>query len=417
MTPREWRYASVLVTAVALAIALPWLSPDPVDWSDSFARDDTRPYGSRVLFESLPALFPDADTVRAVPTTPYLWLRDTTSHTADTHTRSRPPRSRSAYLFVTTALQLDPPETRAVLAHVARGNVAFLAAHRYGGPLADSLSLATALQFSVDSVEEAVADSSTTRLHLSAANLERPTGYPVRQDAARYAFTAVDTTHTTVLGTNADGDPTLVRTTWGNGHLILSTTPRAFTNYHTLRSEGQPYVWAALSTLPADLQAIWWDARPKPGTARNQTAMRFVLSNPALRMAYWLLLGGALLFVVTRGRRRQRPVPVVEPPTNRTVDFVRHVGQLYYERGDPLDLARKKIEHFRAFVRRRLDLPGGPITDEWIGRVTRRSGVPHADVAAVAEMIDRIEDQSSLSNDELKTIDDRLDAFYEQAVS
>jgi hypothetical protein len=134
-------------------------------------------------------------------------------------------------------------------------------------------------------------------------------------------------------------------------------------------------------------------------------------------MAYWLLLGGALLFVVTRGRRRQRPVPVVEPPKNRTLDFVRHVGQLYYERGDPLDLARKKIEHFRAFVRRRLDLPGGPVTDEWIDRVARRSGVSQTDVAAVAEMIDRIPTQSSLSTKDLKTLDDRLDTFYDQAVS
>ncbi len=410
MTPREWRYASILGAAVVLAVALPWLNPDPVDWSDSFERGDTRPYGSRVLFESLPALFPASDTVRAVPVTPYLHLRNTTASTADSHNRP------SAYLFVTTALRLDPPETRAVLAHVSKGNVAFLAAHRYGGALADSLSLATSPQFTVDSVEEVMTDSSTSRLHLSAANL-RGAGVPVRQNAARYAFTGVDTARTTVLGTNADGTPTLIRTAWGEGHLILSSTPRVFTNYHALQPESQSYVWGSLSHLPADLQAVWWDAHHKPGTTGQQTVMRFVLSDPALRMAYWLLLGGTLLFVLTRGRRRQRAVPVVEPPRNRTLDFVRHIGQLYYERGRPLDLAQKKIDHFHAFVRRRLDLPSGPSTDDWTDRVARRSGVPRADVAAVAKIIDQIQHQSSLSNDALKTLDDRLDTFYEQAAS
>ena len=412
MTPREWRYASVLVGAVVLAVAVPWLSPDPVDWSDSFERGDSRPYGSRVLFESLPALFPAADTVRAVPTTPYLWLQNAARPAADT--TSSP--ARSAYLFVTTTLRLDPPETRALLSHVAEGNVAFLAAQRYDGPLADSLGLATELRLDDATVEAVTSDSAATRLHLSAANLQR-SGYPVRRDAVRYAFSAVDTARTAILGTTADDKPTLVRTRWGDGHLLLSTTPRVFTNYHTLRPASPSYVWAALSHLPANLEDLWWDARHKPAAARSQTVMRFVLSDPALRMAYWLLLAGTLLFVATRGRRRQRPVPVVEPPRNRTLDFVRHVGQLYHERGQPIDLARKKIEHVQAFVRRRLDLPGGPPTADWVDRVARRSGVPRADVAAVAELIRRIENQSSLSTDALKTLDDRLDTFYEQAVS
>jgi predicted AlkP superfamily phosphohydrolase/phosphomutase len=145
--------------------------------------------------------------------------------------------------------------------------------------------------------------------------------------------------------------------------------------------------------------------------------MRFVLSDPALRMAYWLLLAGAVLFVVTRGRRRQRPVPVVEPPRNRTLEFVRHVGQLYYERGRPLDLARKKMDHFRTFVRRRLDLPADPSTPDWEERVARRAGVPEADVAALADWMDAIQDRSSLSTDALKTLDDCLDTFYDRAAS
>jgi hypothetical protein len=408
MTPREWRYASVLGAAVVLAVVVPWLASDPVDWSDSFARDDTRPYGSRVLFESLPALVPAADTVRAVSATPYQWLQEE---------GGAPASDRSAYLFVAPQLQLDPPGTRAVLDYVADGHVAFLAAQGYGGPLADSLGLDTGLNVDLESVTAAITDSATARLRLTAANRSHASGVRVRPDAVRYAFTAVDTARTAVLGTTAGGAPTLVRTDWGDGHLILSTTPRVFTNYHALNSASAPYVWGALSHLPADAEAIWWDAHHKPGTVREQNIMRVVLGHPALRTAYWLLLAGALLFVLTRGRRRQRAVPVVAPPRNRTLEFVRHVGQLYYERGRAIELARTKIEYFQAFVRRRLDLPGGPPTDDWIDRVARRAGVPRPDVAAVAEMMETVQHQSSLSDATLKQLDDRLDTFYDQAVS
>ena len=406
MTPREWRYASVLVAAVTLAVVMPWLSPEPVDWSDSFARDDARPYGSHVLFESLPALFPEADPVRAVSTTPYQWLQQGGEAASE---------SPSAYLFVASQLRLDPSGARAVLDYVAQGNVAFLAAQRYDGPLADSLGLDTGLTFGTGRVAEMVMDSVMTRLHLTAANRPRPV--PVRSDAVHHTFSAVDTARTAVLGTTAEGRPTLVRTDWGEGHLILSTTPRVFTNYYALRPKSEPYVWGALSHLPADLEAIWWDAHHKPGAVREQNIMRVVLGHPALRTAYWLLLAGTLLFVLTRGRRRQRAVPVVEPPRNRTLDFVRHVGQLYYERGQAIELARKKIDHFQAFVRRRLDLPAGPPTDDWIDRVARRAGVPRGDVVAVAEMMEAVQHQDAVSNADLKRLDDRLDAFYDQAVS
>ena len=407
MTSREWRYALVLGAAVALAVAVPWLRPDPVDWSDSFERDDTRPYGSQVLFESLPALVPNADTVRAVSATPYQWLQEGQGASA----------SRSAYLFVAPQLQLDLSGTRSVLDYVADGHVAFLAAQGYGGPLADTLGLDTGLTIDVESMAGMVTDSATARLRLTAVNQPRSSGVSVRPDAARYAFTAVDTARTAVLGTTADGAPTLVRTEWGDGHLILSTTPRVFTNYHALRPASEAYVWGALSHLPRDLEAVWWDAHHKPGAVPEQNIMRVVLGHPALRTAYWLLLAGTLLFVLTRGRRRQRPVPVVEPPRNRSLEFVHHVGQLYYERGRAIELARKKIEHFQAFVRRRLDLPGGPPTDDWIDRVARRAGVPRPEVAAVAEMMEAVERQSTLSNAALKRLDDRLDTFYDQAVS
>ena len=401
MTRREWRFVLVLAAAVVMAVAVPWLRPDPVDWTDSFERGDARPYGSRVLFETLPALFPEADTVRAVPTTPYLWLRNRSG-------------DRSAYIFVTNRLQLDPTEVRAVLDYVEQGNVVFAAAQQFGGPLADSLALATALDLEVSAVEGPMADSGSTRLHLSARNLDSASGSPVRGDASRYAFTTVDTARTTILGATPDGDPTLIRTRWGDGHLVLSSTPRVFTNYHTLDRHSRPYVWAALSHVPADRRTVWWDGRHKPGAARAQTVMRFVLSDPALRMAYWLLIGGAVLFVVMRGRRRQRPVPVVEPPRNRTLEFVRHVGQLYYERGTALDLAQKKIDHFQTYLRR-LDLPPDPVRSDWTTRVARRTGVPASDVEAVGKWMSAVRGRSSLSPDELKALDERLDTFYERA--
>jgi hypothetical protein len=56
-------------------------------------------------------------------------------------------------------------------------------------------------------------------------------------------------------------------------------------------------------------------------TPLSMSPMRFILNNPPLRYAWYLLLLGLLIFVLFNAKRKQRIVPVIEPLKNTSLDL------------------------------------------------------------------------------------------------
>jgi len=399
MIPRRERtFVGLLLAAVVLVVVAAWWVPDPLDWSDSFDTDDSRPYASEVVRAALPDLF-GAEAVQTISTPPYRQLRDTST-------------TGGAYLFVTATFAPDEIETERLLAYAARGNTVFVAAHRFDGPWADTLGLSTRPRApSVPGMEE----RDTVRLRLSRAPLGTKDGVPVRAETAAFVFDSVGT-QSPVLGTveeEGQTDATFVRHPHGDGTLLLSSTPRVFTNVHGLDKDAAPYVWAALSHVSPSADPVWWDAHYKPGRTQAETPLRFVLSTPALRHAYIVLMLGVVLFVVVKARRRQRVIPVIEPPDNATAEFVTTLGHLAHRRGDAETVARRRVTYVLASIRDRLDVTTDPASEDWIEQVTARSGVSRDDVAALAHSIATLRAADAVSDAQLKTLDRRLQAFRE----
>ena len=74
-----------------------------------------------------------------------------------------------------------------------------------------------------------------------------------------------------------------------------------------------------------------WDAYHTLGRQEAQTPLRVILQYPALKWALYLLLAGALCYVLFRARREQRPIPVIHPPENKMLEFIATVSSLYYK--------------------------------------------------------------------------------------
>ena len=72
---------------------------------------------------------------------------------------------------------------------------------------------------------------------------------------------------------------------------------------------------------------------------------------PALKWAYILLILGAILYVLFRTKREQRPIPEIRPLENRTLEFVSVVSSLYYKQRDHVAIANKRINSFLEEVR------------------------------------------------------------------
>lgn len=399
MKREDRKYVALLVLAVALATTARLAAPEPLDWTWSFERDDTRPYGSTVIYDQLPALMPGA-MLRPLDLPPFLVLRDTT-------------RTGVNYVFVTPVFEPDPAETERLLDFATRGNTLFVVAATFRGALADSLKLETDVDPRVPAAILGRQGFDSLGVNFVNPRLRADSAWTFRRGAADHYFERFDSTRTTILGTNTDGRTNFIRLDVGQGAIFLNLVPLAFTNYHAL-SGGEGYVYRALSYLP--VRETWWDGHYKLGRALARTPLRYILTHPNLRWAYYLLIAGALLFLVFEGKRRQRIIPVVAPPRNDTLDFVQTVGRLYYEHGNHADLVDKRIAFFLDYVRTRLRLPTSEIDDDFLDRVAERSGVPTDAVRATFAEITRVQNLARVTEADLRSLSDRIEAFYRQRV-
>src|SRR5690606_19360837 len=118
-----------------------------------------------------------------------------------------------------------------------------------------------------------------------------------------------------------------------------------------------------------------WDDYYKVGKPIITSPLRFVLSQPALKWAYWLTIIGLLTYILFNIKRRQRIIPIIEPLKNATKDFVGIIAQMYFLEKNHLDLAEKKIAYFYDNIRTNYLLNTQSISDDFKLQLSAKSGV------------------------------------------
>ncbi len=153
-------------------------------------------------------------------------------------------------------------------------------------------------------------------------------------------ITAYDSIHTTELGTNRTGKVNFIGIRHGLGKIYFHTQPLVFTNYHLINGN-VGYASKVLSYLP--IQKTVWDNYYKLDRYVNDSPMRYILSQAPLQAAYYLLLLTLLLYLVVESKRRQRVIPVLKPLENRSLQFVKTMGGLYFRQKNNTNLAQKNF--------------------------------------------------------------------------
>ena len=89
-------------------------------------------------------------------------------------------------------------------------------------------------------------------------------------------------------------------------------------------------------------------------------------------------------------RRRQRVIPVVEEPANRSLEFVKLIGTLYHQKHINRDLLQKKYGYFAETLRRMtmIDVEDVESRKENIAQIAIRTGMPEAEVRMIFDRVD-----------------------------
>ncbi len=353
-------YIAFFVVAVVFYIITRTTGVQEVDWSPSFLGNDDRPFGCLIVREAMEGLF-KAEGVKNVTMSAFNNLEGS--------------EQGMAYVFVNEDFNPGDVDLRYLLQFAKRGNSIFIAANDLGRDVEDSLG--------VTIVRASEASGDSTALKILNPSLNTTERWSFRNALVDHEIDRFDTTRARVIAVNDRGRPVMVRVPFGKGEVLVSSAPYVYTNHALLLQRNGDFAWKTLSNVQG--KPVIWDDYYKAGRTESSTPMRYFWSQPSLKGAFWIAFAGVILFVINMGRRRQRVIPVIPPPTNTTLEFVKTVGRLYYQNGDHRDLAAKKILFFLDHLRQRYGVSTIHRDERTIGVVSARSGVDNAIVKAAIE--------------------------------
>lgn len=410
------KYLLILGTIVILFVLVEYFRPRPIDWTRTFRNDQKIPFATEAVYDLLPGLFPgqEVTSVRL----PFYNLADD----------GKLPEQTSTYLFISESCEMAGEDVEELLAYVHDGNTAFLSANSFPQLLTDTLHLKIgtnslidfnrAYQSEKNEDEDQDAYYNRFRFDSMQVNLTDPRfrvgrkGYVLEKETAENHFVTTDSTlKASVLGVNQHGQYNFLRFRFGKGELFLQSAPEVFSNYYLLKQGEGNYAFKALSYLPA--QPILWDEYAEQGREGERSILRFLFTSPSLTWAYYLTLATLLLFVIFEGKRRQRVIPVLEPVTNSSLEFVETVGQLYYNQADHANLAEKKIQHWLTYLRQRFGMKTTELDEEFRETLVLKTGIDRKDVDNLVARIHQVRYFSgNLAENQLVDLSNQIESFY-----
>ena len=398
MNKRFWFFVAGFLVFVFL---LEWNAPSKFVWEPTFNHYDKQPFGCAV-FDSL--------MEKSVPAG-----YEVTKKTIAQLERDGYGKKPHAFLIQTDRFSPSATDIRALDRLLKAGNKVFIAASDI-----EPDSLYPDLQISINgqnSFSPMEVKSSIANQSIPYDTLVFPRQLPY-QEKEYHVYSAMTGSNVVVEGkvtcdtlvkswvseeysdsTEGYWEPRIVSIKRGKGELFLSCEPILMTNYGILDTETNELVFRLMSQFRG-LPIVRTEAYGPYTEFETNTPLRFWLQNEPLRWAIYLTLGGLLLFCMFYARRRQRVIPVVEEPANRSLEFVKLIGTLYHQKHINRDLLQKKYSYFAETLRRltMIDVEDVESRKENIAQIAIRTGMPEAEVRMILDRVDRY----LQGNDELK---------------
>lgn len=213
--------------------------------------------------------------------------------------------------------------------------------------------------------------------------------------------------------------PAAVSVPYGKGEVIFVSSPLLFTNYGMLEGNTFVYIFRLMSYL-ADLPVYRTEAYVKTDAmlVAEQSPFREFIKRPPLRWALYLALLGVVLFMIFTARRRQRVIPILSKPANRSLEFIQLIGTLYYQRKDHVDLVRKKFKLFAEELRKTagVDISDVNTDDREYLLLAEKTGMNSDRLKKVIRQIRLVlHSEGNISVEEMRSLIDAMDTIVRHA--
>ncbi|GAA3771984.1 DUF4350 domain-containing protein [Flavobacterium ginsengiterrae] len=367
-------YIAVLVFILILILIGDYNKPKPIDWRPTYSVNDKIPFGLYVFDKEINGILKNQKVERIPDITPYEFLDSKYNEDSLIETYT----VRGTFINISQQNNIDDQSIKEIMYFVSHGNNAFLSMTNFPKTLSDSLKF----EYSSNLLQ-------TENASVWMANKKvSPKIYKATTDISDY-FTKIDTANTTVLG--YEGNPKIkkninfIKIPYKGGFFFLHTHPVAFTNYNLLKKDRYQYTENLLSYIPKG-DVFWYTKSPNDENISG-SPLRYILSQPALKWAWYLFLIGMLIFMLFNAKRKQRIVPILQPLSNLTIDFTKTIGNLYYQEGDHKNIIDKKIIYFLERIRTEYLIDTAKLDDEFIKKLHHKTGKDEKDIQELVFLI------------------------------
>jgi hypothetical protein len=385
--------------------------------SETYQKDDTKPFGSYVAYNHFKKLFNDQYVETNKLSFNLLW-NEIENYSTDTQ--------YSLYFLLAKNIDLSDDEAQAMIEFIKAGNDMFIAADYIDHRLLDRIKCETERRDEI--ISEVHGKMNETSVAMDFGSDFKAPAYKYYYYPFLNSFSGYDSSGAKVLGVNEAGKPNYIIMFIGKGRLYLHAAPRAFSNYFLLTENNFHYLENVLSYLRFEPKNIYWDeyykthsinrGKKTSGNRMGQngdnkfSSFNVIKNNPPLLWAFWLAIIALLLYILVNIKRKQRVINEIKPNTNTTVTFTETVGRLYLQKKNNKNIAEKMITYFYEHIRNSYFLNTAQVNKDFMNTLSRKSGVEIEITQKLFNTIDEVNAADNINDIELLKLNELIQTFY-----
>ncbi|HTN05555.1 hypothetical protein [Agriterribacter sp.] len=369
-------------------------------------KKDKIPYGTYVAYQNISHLFPQAK-ITINKKVPGYW--DETVLDYDT--------GRQAMIIICKDFNASNDELTELFHFAGRGNDVLISSYDLSNDAQRFFHLDLSYADAGFPVFENFSELDTLDLglmHPPFSTTHNRYAYPGRKFNSW--FNTFDSSMSYVLGTSAKSKPSYIRLRVGDGNFFIHTAPLAFSNYFLLHKENMGYYSQLLSAMDAQASTVIWDEyylhKPQGNGQNSPSPLRVLMEQPAFRMALLTALTGLVIYILLGIKRNQRMIPVVTAPGNDSLDFVKTIGRLYFQKRDNKNLCQKMSVYFTEYVLRHFNMAAGNMDADFITRLSQKSGCSVHTIQSITDYIRFIQEVPAVHDRQVAEFYQLLERFY-----
>lgn len=388
-----------LIGLLLVVIILEAGTPKPVDWRETYSIKDKIPFGTKIFYDYL-----DQNTaeLELVAESPFTFLHNT--------------EKEGTYILIKRDLNLGETAEEEILNWVEKGNTVLLSAEY--ADLFDSDTLLT--RYLIKYTTQNIINYPTYNLANPKFEVEK--NYVFDQNSSYSYFSRIDTLKHSVLGwtkfaktpkEDNQNQINFIKIPYGEGELLFHSSPKVFTNYFLIKEGYEAYIENLMAYIDLEKPVyldVYFDRNFNPRQFHT-SPLYVILNNSSLKWGYYLLILGAVLFILFEGKRKQQVIPVIPPTTNRSYEYVRSISGIYQSKKDHLSIAHKVIEQFLEYIRVELRTPFEKIDPQTMERLSILTEISQSEIRELFLMIRNIQDQKKITKQELKLLNEEINKF------